>query len=189
QTDARLQLGCSGGALLDVDGKLVGITTAQSALTGIDMPGGFAVPLDANMRRIVEVLQRGEEVEYGFLGVVPAEDPVRERPRETGGGVLQNGIPNSPAARAGLRPGDVVLQVNGLPIRDYDDLFVNLGASLASRRAELLIKRSGEPTLRTVDVLLAKLRVTDAGNRFDPAGGVSLERNANPDFGRATNRP
>jgi serine protease Do len=134
-------------------------------------------------------LQRGEEVEYGFLGVVPADDPIRDRPRETGGVVLKNVIPNSPAARAGLRHGDIVLQVNGQPIRDYDDLFVSLGASLAGRRAELLIKRLGEPAPRTVDVVLAKLRVTDVGNRFDPAGGVALEKNANPDFGKATNRP
>ena len=69
QTDARLQLGASGGALVDLDGKLVGLTTAQAALTGVDSPGGFAIPIDANYRRIIEVLSRGEEVDYGFLGV------------------------------------------------------------------------------------------------------------------------
>jgi S1-C subfamily serine protease len=71
QTDARLQLGSSGGALVDLDGKLVGLTTAQAALTGVDAPGGYAIPLDANYRRIIEVLARGEEVEA----------PLRRSPR------------------------------------------------------------------------------------------------------------
>src|SRR5262249_42894439 len=69
QLDARLNLGCSGGAVLNLDGELIGLSTAQAALSGVETPGGFALPLDAGVRRILEVLKRGEEVEYGFLGV------------------------------------------------------------------------------------------------------------------------
>src|SRR6202011_3306869 len=69
QTDARLSVGCSGGALINLQGELVGLTTTLAALTGGDTTGGFAVPMDAGIRRIVRVLEKGEEVEYGFLGV------------------------------------------------------------------------------------------------------------------------
>ena len=69
QTDTRINLGCSGGAILNLQGELVGVTSSLAGIAGGELPGGFAVPLDPGMRRIVEVLSRGEEVEYGFLGV------------------------------------------------------------------------------------------------------------------------
>ncbi|HEY1381562.1 MAG TPA: trypsin-like peptidase domain-containing protein [Gemmataceae bacterium] len=156
QTDVRLQLGTSGGALLDADGRLVGLTTAQAALTGVDAPGGFAIPMDAPVRRIVEVLLRGEEVEYAFLGISTRQgsDP------EPGGGVMvQAVIPNSPAARAGLMPMDVITRINGRPIRDYDDLFLNLSTTLAGRPAELVVRSGRAGGLRTVDVPLVKAPV------------------------------
>jgi serine protease Do len=155
QTDARLQLGSSGGALVDLDGKLVGLTTATAAITGVDAPGGFAIPIDANYRRIIEVLSRGEEVDYGFLGVTTTNNPLFDRP--SGGGFYIDGVtPNSPADRAGLRRGDAILAVNGQTIREYDDLFLFLGAALAGRRTELKIQPFGERVPRTIEVTLVK---------------------------------
>src|SRR5262249_12990240 len=69
QTDARLNLGCSGGALLNLRGELIGLTTSRAAINGSEMAGGFAIPLDTNVQRIIARLQEGMEVEYGFLGV------------------------------------------------------------------------------------------------------------------------
>jgi S1-C subfamily serine protease len=155
QTDARLQLGASGGALVDLDGKLVGLTTAQAALTGVDSPGGFAIPIDANYRRIIEVLARGEEVDYGFLGVTTQQgNPFLDRQRNAP--CLVGGIaPNSPAADR-LYPGDAILAVNGQRVNEYDDLFLYLATALAGRRTELLIQRFGNPQPFTVEVVLAK---------------------------------
>src|SRR5262245_4324921 len=172
QTDARLQLGSSGGALVDLEGKLVGLTTAQAALTGVDAPGGYAIPIDANYRRIIEVLARGEEVEYGFLGVTtqPNPNPLFERPRD-GGFFIEGVAPNSPAD-GNLARGDAIVAVNGQPVREHDDLFFYLAAALAGRRAELLVQRAGELRPRTVAVTLAKYPI-------DP------DRDAN----RATNLP
>jgi S1-C subfamily serine protease len=153
QTDVRLQLGASGGALLDLDGKLVGLTTAAAALTGVDAPGGFAIPMDDVMRRIVEVMLRGEEVEYGFLGI--SSGPILDDGRMPGGGVLIGRVmDNSPARRAALMEGDVIVSVNGRSARDYDDFFLHLAATLAGRPARLVVRRGGREF--AVDVPLVK---------------------------------
>lgn len=161
QTDARLQIGSSGGALVNLDGKLVGVTTATAAITGVESPGGYAVPLDANGRRILDVLKRGEEVEYGFLGVSTRDDPFRGRTFAGPGVQLASVSPNSPADQAKLDRNDVILQVNRVPVYDRDDLFLALGAGLAGHRAELLVLKSGSGTPHTVNALLAK-----AGSKY-----------------------
>jgi S1-C subfamily serine protease len=147
QTDARLNLGCSGGALIDLKGELIGLTTALAAISGSESAGGFAVPLDAPMKRIIDVLKRGEEVEYGFLGVEP--EPQRK------GVVLRDVTAWSPAFRAGLRPRDRVLSVNGTPIGDYEDLFLAINTAFAGSEVRVEVQ-SPDLAARTVTVALAK---------------------------------
>jgi serine protease Do len=155
QTDVRLQLGTSGGALLDLDGKLVGLTTAHAALTGVDAPGGFAIPMDEPYRRIIGVLLRGEEVEYGFLGISTRQDVGRFL--QAGEGVeIDRIIPNSPAENR-LRSRDVILKVNGRTLREYDDLFLNLATALAGKPTALVIRRDGRDL--TIDLRLVKSQV------------------------------
>lgn len=145
QIDARLNLGCSGGALLDLKGELVGLTTALAALMGSETAGGYAVPVDSAMGRIINVLERGEEVEYGFLGVGfdPAYDRVQEVPPI-------RRIPGSPAAREGLQDGDVILAVNGMPIRDKEDLFLSLGTQLAGSIVRVEYRSRGAPRVAQI---------------------------------------
>ena len=115
----------------------------RAALTGVDAPGGFAVPMDDIMRRIVDVLLRGEEVEYGFLGISTSIVGGR---RHGTGIEISTVIPNSPAQRAGLEYGDIILKVNERAIHDRDDLFLCLPASLAGRPADIVIQRRFGPT-------------------------------------------
>jgi serine protease Do len=187
QTDVRLQLGTSGGALLDMDGSLVGLTTAQAALTGVDAPGGFAMPLDANMRRIVDVLLRGEEVEYGFLGVNLNLD----YPLNSGGVRLRDVFPNTPANSAGLQRSDVILKVNGQPIRDADDLFLHLATTLAGRRAELLVRRGNREFTADAKLVKAPVNVPDKieGVVRQSDGRLKVVRFDGKDGGVAKNRP
>jgi len=152
QTDARVNVGCSGGALIDLKGELVGLTTALAALTGGDTAGSFAVPMDAGMRRIVDVLERGEEVEYGFLGIGPL--PPRFGGRGDSGQVGRV-VANSPAASAGLRPGDTILAVADMPIRNYDDLLLGLGTKLAGADVRLKV-RAPDGSIRLLTVTLVK---------------------------------
>ncbi len=170
QTDVRLQLGTSGGALLDPDGKLVGLTTAAAALTGVDAPGGFAIPMDDIMRRIIEVLLRGEEVEYGFLGISAGPNG-----RRAGRGFEIGGVtPNSPAQQAGLSPGDAILKINGRPIREYDDLFLHLAVALAGRPTELIVQpRFGPEKVVTATLVKAQVEIDRDKNRPREEAGVA----------------
>src|SRR5207253_2751972 len=120
QTDARLNLGCSGGALVNLKGEMIGLTTALAAIQGGETPGGFAIPIDSVMRRIIEVLMRGEEVEYGFLGVRFDHDR-----SERGEGVMVAHVyPGSAADQVGLRARDLILAVDAVPVRYTDDLLL-----------------------------------------------------------------
>src|SRR5579864_6962617 len=138
QTDFRLNLGSSGGALLDLHGNWVGLTTSQAALAGGEAAGGFAIPLDARMRRIIDTLRRGEEVEYGFLGISlnnGSDSPI-----------VRGVAPNGPAARANLIPGARILKINDEPINEADDLLFHIAANLAGTevRIEFLPYQRGD---------------------------------------------
>jgi S1-C subfamily serine protease len=132
QYDAKVSLGCSGGALLNLKGEMIGITNSLAALTGVETPGGFALPMDDNVRAIIDVLKRGEEVEYGFLGV-------RLQIGNDKGDFykIANAIGNSPAAAANLYLRPYILSINGVPIHDSNDLFFNIGIALAGSTVKL----------------------------------------------------
>jgi Do/DeqQ family serine protease len=125
QTDASINPGNSGGALVNSKGEVVGINTAIIGPTGGNVGIGFAVP--ANMAKAVmaQLIEHGE-VRRGRLGITiedltpaQAHDMQLELPD---GAVITHVEPGSPAAGAGISPGDVIVQVNGQPIRDARDL-------------------------------------------------------------------
>ena len=72
QTDAKLNIGASGGPLLNLKGEMVGLCVALAALAGYETSAGYAIPVDATFRRVLDTLKQGREVEYGFLGIQPA---------------------------------------------------------------------------------------------------------------------
>jgi S1-C subfamily serine protease len=169
QTDARLNLGCSGGALVDLKGEMIGLTTALAAVTGSETAGGYAVPMSAGMKRIIATLKEGKEVEYGFLGV-----QFESFPRRGGGVQVTAVIPGSPAAEAGLRQGETILRVDGQPIHDNDDVLVAIGTSLAGSTARLQIRGREHP----VEVSLAKYYVPGpviATQRPQAVHGIRVE--------------
>jgi serine protease Do len=184
QTDVRLHVGCSGGALLNLKGELIGLTTAQAALTGSEAPAGYAIPIDAELKKIIARLCEGKEVEYGFLGVRLFD---RGRPdREKTGVQLDNIVPGSPADRARLRPGERILSINKVPVEESEDLFLQIGKHLVGAEVEVEVASDlpGAPPRRTVTVKLAKLYVpgeviasqrppAPAGLRVDPSSILS----------------
>jgi serine protease Do len=170
---AGANLGCSGGALLNLQGEMVGLTTARAAVSGNDPPSGFAVPLDAPMKRIIEVLRRGEEVEYGFLGV-----SLRRFPAQGAGVCIDTVSTGSPAQGAGLQQEDRVVAINGQPVRTKEDLFLLVGEQLAGTTVRVETVRPPRWRRQTHEVTLAKYYVPAAGiaSRRPPArGGLRVD--------------
>ena len=67
--DVKVNAGVTGGVLVNLDGEMIGMTTSAAVVYNRDIGPGYAIPADENFRRLVDVLKRGEEIEYGFLGV------------------------------------------------------------------------------------------------------------------------
>jgi serine protease Do len=190
QTDTRLNLGCSGGALLNLQGELVGLTSSLAGIAGGETPGGFAVPLDDGMRRILKVLCRGEEVEYGFLGVVlksPEDVPrgsVQIRRLIAGGPAARGGIRGALYREGGFRAfgvdagGDYILSINGTPIHSNDDLFLAVGMHLAGSPIRVEVSGSPDGPGRPCPVTLAKFPALDpviASKRPPARGGLRVD--------------
>ena len=104
QTDARVTLGTSGGALVNLRGEMVGLTTALAAPGDCDQPGGFAIPVDETFRAVVDTLRQGRRPAFGFLGVQPDHLPLSERQRGLFGVRVLRVVVGTPADLAGLRP-------------------------------------------------------------------------------------
>ena len=142
QTDAALNPGNSGGALADNRGHVVGISTA---VAGIGL--GLAVPVNATTRRIIEALMSEGRVRRAYLGLVStpaALTPVQaERFGQRTALRVVEAVEGSPAALSGLRPGDLVLAVDGVPLGDAQSLQKRLFAEAIGRRVEVTALRNG----------------------------------------------
>jgi S1-C subfamily serine protease len=143
QTDATLNPGNSGGALVDSRGRLVGVNTA---LAGIGL--GLAVPVNATTLDIVAALIRDGRVRRAFLGVVGGGRPLPSRhvaqlTQRTGVGVIEV-TPASPAERAGLRPTDTILSVDDSTTEDAGDLQRLMTADAIGRRLRLRVLRGDQ---------------------------------------------
>ncbi|MCA9029765.1 MAG: trypsin-like peptidase domain-containing protein [Planctomycetaceae bacterium] len=167
QIDARLPLGMSGGAVLDLDGHLIGLTTSLAAGVGDANPAGFAIPLDAGMQRVVETLLKGEEVEYGFLGIDPEDSTVEDlrlaRPFVTQATCVHVSrvATRSPAALCDLREGDLVYKVNGTEAHDRSDLIRLLGLLGPEAEARLSVYRPSTRQFLTRTAILGKWPMYD----------------------------
>jgi serine protease Do len=157
QTDARLNLGTSGGALLNLQGEMVGLTTSQAAVAGFEQAAGYAIPIDDLFLRIVDMMKQGKTGDYGLLGVTT--DALR--PEERAGGMrgvritmVRNG---TPAERAQLFQGDIITQVAGKPIDDVDSLMLEIGRQPAGATTSVAVERDGR--LFPITVTLAKYEV------------------------------
>jgi S1-C subfamily serine protease len=148
QTDAAIYPGNSGGALVDLQGDLVGINTAFIGATSTNPGMGFAIPV--NTARIIadQIIEFGD-VRRGTLGIT-TDDPSPDAPREAGsaeptvGAIIVKVAPGSPAARAGLKPGDFVTELGGRQVIDSQFLRRRLALLRVGEVADLTVRRDGK---------------------------------------------
>jgi Do/DeqQ family serine protease len=147
QTDAAINPGNSGGALVDVNGHLMGINTAIYSRSGGSMGIGFAIPV-STAKQVLEGIVKEGVVTRGWIGVEPAE--LSPELMETFGvkakkGVLITGVlQNGPAAQAGIRPGDVIVDVAGKEIGAVSELLTSVASLKPGTPAKLRVQRRDE---------------------------------------------
>ncbi len=144
QTDAPISPGNSGGALVNADGQVIGINVAFIPPEARAVSIGFAIPSPTVIDVVGQLLETGE-VEHAFLGVEPADltpQVVERFDIETDEGVLVfSVVDGSPAAEAGLRAGDVIIALDGEPLRSVEDLLAALRERSPGDRVELDVLR------------------------------------------------
>jgi S1-C subfamily serine protease len=154
QTDAAINPGNSGGALVDVQGHLMGINTAIYSRSGGNMGIGFAIPVSTAQQVMQDLLQHGK-VSRGWIGVEPqdltpelAESfqlPASIHKSLPQGVVITGVLQNGPAAKAGIRPGDVILQVGNQAVGNVAELLTQVASLKPGMPTDLKVwRRQGE---------------------------------------------
>jgi serine protease DegQ len=146
QTDAAINPGNSGGALIDTQGRLVGINTAIYSKSGGSLGIGFAIPAVAAQKVLNEIVTFGF-VKRGWLGIEPQDmtpDLARAFGLERAGGVIIAGVMrDGPGAKGGLKVGDIVQTIAGQPVSDTQRLMARIAAHTPGETLELGIYRNG----------------------------------------------
>jgi len=164
QTDAAINPGNSGGALVTMDGQLVGINTAIFSKSGGSIGIGFAIPSNI-VRAVVAAEGSGGKLVRPWVGVTGealtndiAQSLGFEKP---GGVVVKELYPNGPAAQAGLKPGDVLVAINGRDVLDPRGMTFRLATLPIGETADVTVVRKGEK-------LQVPIKLTPAPRKPDP---------------------
>jgi serine protease Do len=174
QTDAAINPGNSGGALVDAAGRLIGINTAILSRTGGNQGIGFAIPVNL-ARSVMESLIREGHVVRGFLGVsiqnVTPDLAQAFDMKEAKGALISEVMPDTPAAKAGLENGDIILEYNGKKVDDSRHLKLTVAQTAPGTKVPLKILRDGKT--KELDVVVKELPASDLAS-----GGSAVEESS-----------
>lgn len=185
QTDAAINMGNSGGALVDADGRLVGINTAILSRSGGNQGIGFAVP--ANLARsVMESIIENGHVIRGYMGVniqdVTSGLAEKFGIKEKDGALVAEVTPNSPAEKAGLKNGDVIVAFDGKPVHDSRHLKLQVAQTAPGKQVPMKVSRDGDErelkvTLKEFpqDKELAKANGGNGNNSGDVTDGITVD--------------
>jgi serine protease DegQ len=155
QTDAAINPGNSGGALIDAAGNLVGINTAIFTRTGISTGIGFAIPV-STAKVVLEQIVKSGSVTRGWIGVEVQElSPTQAESFKLGtarGALIAGVLRGGPADKAGMKPGDVLVEVQGKPVADPAGMLNLIAALEPGQSAKVRLKRQGKDVDATVTV-------------------------------------
>jgi len=172
QTDAAINPGNSGGALVDAEGRLIGINTAILSRSGGNQGIGFAIPVNL-ARDVMENLVKDGHVTRGYLGVMIQDvSPSLAKEfdlKETKGALVADVTPHSPAEKAGLKDGDVILDFNGKPVTDSRHLKLEVARAKPGESVAVKILRDGHT--KTLDVMVKEMPGTEGLAKNDDHKG------------------
>jgi serine protease Do/serine protease DegQ len=176
QTDAAINVGNSGGALIDAEGRLVGINSAIMSQSGGNIGLGFAVPVNLARSILVSLVEHGE-IQRGYLGIYLQninQNLSDAMHLDSAKGTLITDVEeDSPAEKAGLKRGDVITQLNGKSIDDSDDLRVKVAEIEPGTEIAVTVVRNGEE--KEIKVLLGSSGGGFSGDAANIIDGVTLE--------------
>ncbi|MCU0734386.1 MAG: DegQ family serine endoprotease [Methylotetracoccus sp.] len=177
QTDASINPGNSGGALVNLNGELVGINTAILAPTGGNVGIGFAIPTNM-VNQIKEQLIEHGEIRRGLLGI-SIQDLTPELAQaflltQHQGAVISAVQPGSPAAKAQLEPGDIVLAINGRKMKSSMDVRNAIGLLRIGEEVELQVLSKGATVTRRAEIAAPKISREDGKNVHPRLSGTVL---------------
>ncbi|MGN5375456.1 Do family serine endopeptidase [Sphingomonas hankookensis] len=183
QTDAAINRGNSGGPMFDMQGNVIGINSQILSPTGGSIGIGFAIPAE-QAKPIVDTLMKGASVERGYLGLMP-QDVTEDIAQALGiakdrGALVASVTPNEPAARAGVRAGDVVLSINGKEITAQQSLTYLVGRERPGSRVTLDVLRSGrrQQIPVTLGTRPSEEQIASQDERFDPEARPQTPRSS-----------
>jgi serine protease Do len=157
QTDAAINPGNSGGPLLNIEGEVVGINTAIYSQSGGYMGIGFAVPIDMALS-IKDQLVANGYVKRGYIGVylnpgeVTREMAVQFGHDEAGGALVADVLEDGPAAKAGIKSGDIIIELDGVPVKNNSTFRNSVARILPDKKTKLTVVRDGKRKSVTVQV-------------------------------------
>ncbi len=173
QTDAAINMGNSGGALVDTEGRLLGINTAIFSRSGGNQGVGFAIP--ANLARdVMQSLREKGRVVRGYIGasvqtLTPELAEAMKLKGQPTGALVGEVVPKSPSERAGMKTGDVITAVNGKKISDARELRLMIGSMAPGTKVPIEVNREGQS--KNINVELAEM----------PAGAAEQGAEAAPE--------
>jgi serine protease Do len=181
QVDAPINRGNSGGPLFTQDGRVVGVNTAILSPSGGSVGIGFAIPSDM-VRQVVAELEKDGHITRGYLGVETqtVSEEMRKAlrlPSEKSAGALVASVePDSPASKAGLQPGDVIVSVNGTAIGSPRDLALDIANIKPGADTKIGVLRDGSEQTVTADIATLKTSATASSGEEggQPAIGLAL---------------
>jgi serine protease Do len=194
QTDAAINPGNSGGPLLNLDGEVVGINTAIASRSGGFQGIGFAIPSNIAQRVMTSIIETGRVVR-AYLGVTGSnldQTMAQGFGLESARGALVYEVrEGSPAEKAGLKDGDIILEMNGQPVQSFDQMRANIATMNPGTNVRMRVNRNGE--MITVNVTLEEmpedaLAGTDMGTQ-ESRLGFTVKDFSGEDAGRYSLNP
>ncbi len=186
QTDAAINRGNSGGALVNLNGELIGINTAILAPDGGNIGIGFAIPSNMVKNLTGQMVEFGQ-VKRGELGILGAElnselAKAMKVDAQRGAFVSQV-LPNSAAAKAGVKAGDVVVSMNGKPLSSFAALRAEVGSLPIGTKLQLGLLRDGKPVSVTVELQQSSQDKVQSATIYTGIEGADLSNDSGSDKG------